>query len=275
MKDRNVEFFNLSFLDLLSGALAAIIFLFLIVPKGNLTIHDQPLVITYDTLQNKFFGEIPDSLRYKQEGDTLLAVIAGFEITPSGVKTTPKSTPTPQPKQRVAERKEDPKPQKSEEAPKITVTQSKFTGSKPDVPCMVSIELKWDDKKDNVDLFVCKDNDCVYGGRRYRNFIGAWDSGKSRTSIFGGADFRTNQEAVRQFDAIIPGEYEILAQYKESDESPKSNLPMRLQVYTKNDDGVERGKEHYFTLSMNPNDRTRIARVVIGQDGDIDFQSYK
>ncbi len=274
MNNRNIEFFSLSFLDLLSGALAAVIFLFIIVPKGNHTIHDEPLVITYDTLQNKFFGVIPDSLRFKKEGDTLLAIISGFEITPAGVQTTPKPAPAPASPRRTAESKAEPKATPREEAPRVKITESKFSGSKPDVPCMVSFELKWDDKKDNVDLFVCKDNDCVFGGRRYRSFIGYWDSGKARTSIFGG-DLRTNQEAVRQFDAIIPGEYEIHAQYKEADAGAKQNLPLRFQVYTKTEEGVERGNEHHFTLNLNPNDRTRIAKVIIGTDGEIDFQPYK
>ncbi len=267
MKNRTVEFFNLSFLDLLSGALASVIFLFIIVPKGEITIYDNPVTVTYDTLQKKFYGIIPDSLLHKQTGDTLLAIVGDFESAPVGPGNTKPDTPTPV-KQKPTKAKKE-----KEEAPKITVAPSKFSGSKPDVPCMLSIEMKWDNKKDNVDLFVCKDNDCVFGGRRYRSFIGYWDSGKSKSSLFGG-DLRTNQEAVRQFDAILPGNYEILAQYKESDD-PKSDIPIRLQVYTKNDESVERGNEHYFNLKMNPTERTLIAKVTIGPEGEIEFQPIK
>jgi len=270
MKNRTVEFFNLSFLDLLSGALASVIFLFIIVPKGEITIYDTPVTVTYDTLQKKFYGIIPDSLLHKQTGDTLLAIVGDFESAPVG--STP--SPSPTPPRPIKQKSSTPEAKKEkEEAPKITVSASKFSGSKPDVPCMLSIEMKWDNKKDNVDLYVCKDNDCVFGGRRYRSFIGYWDSGKSKSSLFGG-DLRTNQEAVRQFDAILPGNYEILAQYKES-EDPKSEIPLRLQVYTKNDESIERGNEHYFNLKMNPTERTLIARVTIGPDGEIEFQPIK
>lgn len=284
MKNKSIEFFNLSFLDLLSGALASVIFLFIIVPKGEPLKVDNPLVITYDTLQHKFYGMMPDTLRYSEEGDTLFAVIGKLEANPEDVrsftrmevpdfpvKKTPRK-PVEQPAKK--DKPEDPEETVAEEhveEVKPVVEESKFAGSKPDVPCVMSIEIKWGNKRDNVDLFVCKDNDCVFGGRRSRDFIGQWDSGKSRTSWFGG-DIRTNQEAVRQFDALIPGTYEVLVQYKES-EDPKGEIPIRLQVYTRNEEGVERGKEHYFKLSLNPTERRAIAKVTIGPEGELDFQT--
>ena len=275
MKNRSVEFFNLSFLDLLTGALAAIIFLFIIVPKGNITIADTPLPVTYDTLQNQFHGFMPDTMLDMQVGDTLLAVISELKAVP---KSTSKPAPLPaqaSPRRTTPKKSDDSKSTKEEakETSKVTVTPSTLKGSKPDVPCKVSFEIKWYDKKDNVDLFVCKDNACVFGRKRFLNFIGYWDSGKARSSLFGG-DLRTNQEAVRQFDEIIPGVYEIFAQYKESEE-PKSDLQIRLQVYTKNNDDLERGHEHYFALDLNPTDRTHIARVTIGPEGQIEFESFK
>lgn len=271
MKNRNVEFFNLSFLDLLSGALAAIIFLFIIVPKGNVTVAETPLPVSYDTLQMKFFGEIPDTLMSMREGDTLLAIITGYDNAPNIASPKPIPTPTPKPKPKKPEETK----QETQAAKTPVVKPAELKGSKPDVPCMLSIEMKWDNKVDNVDMYVCKDNDCVFGGRRYRSFIGFWDSGKSKSRLFG-ADLRTNQEAVRQFDAIIPGEYMIYAQYKDSDE-PKSNLPIQLQVYTKNEEGVERGEVHHFTLNINPtpNNKTSIARAIIGPDGEIEFRTFK
>ncbi len=280
MKNRSIEFFNLSFLDLLSGALASVIFLFIIVPKGEITIYDSPVAITYDTLQKQFYGVIPDSMMGKQPGDTILAILSDFEHRPEAVASTANPEPRPPVRERprsesrdTPEEKQDEPKEEREETPQVTIPASKFTGSKPDVPCVLSIEMKWGSKKDNVDLFVCKSNDCVYGARRSREDIGFWDSGKARTSIFGG-DLRTNQEAVRQFDQIMPGTYEILAQYKESD-APKTEMPIRLQVYTKNDDGVEHGKEHYFKLNINPTDRVRIATVTVGANGAIEFQSFK
>lgn len=281
MKNRNVEFFNLSFLDLLSGALAAVIFLFIIVPKGEPTEFGEPMGASLDTLEMKFYGFLPDSMTDPQPGDTIFAVIGQLTGKTAVKGEEREARPAPKVRERTparpepSEKEKTPPTPEKEETPalKSPVPASKFSGSKPDVPCMVSIEMKWASKKDNVDLFVCKDNDCVFGGRRYRSFIGYWDSGKARTSLFGG-DLRTNQEAVRQFDEIIPGTYDILAQYKDSSD-PKAEVPVRLQVYTKNEDGTERGKEHIFKLEMNPTERVRIARVTIGANGELDFQTFK
>jgi len=285
MKNKSIEFFNLSFLDLLSGALASVIFLFIIVPKGEPVVLNSPVAITYDTLQNKFYGIMPDSLLNLEEGDSVLAIVGKLEANPEDVRSfarmeTPQlpkpKKPVPKKSKKTVKEEEKPSEQPKDESkaePKPKITESKFTGSKPDVPCLLSIEVKWDNKKDNVNLYVCKDNDCVFGGRRYRSFIGQWDSGKARTRLFGG-DLRTNQEAVRQFDELLPGTYEILAQYKESSE-PKDELPLRLQVYTKNDEGVERGDEHYFTLSLDPSARVLIAKLIVGPNGEIDFQTFE
>lgn len=276
MKNRNVEFFNLSFLDLLSGALAAIIFLFIIVPKGEMTIKDDPVTVTYDSIQNKFFGSIQDPLLMKRSGDTILAIVGNVQGIPVAVAETrqpEEEEPEPVARKPRREKTQSPPPKEEKLVTKTSVPESKLQGSRPDVPCVLSIEIKWANKQDNVDLFVCKDQACVFGGKRHRDFIGFWDSGKSKTSIFGG-DLRTNQEAVRQFDQIIPGTYNILAQYKES-QNPTDDLPVRLQVYTRNENKVERGKEHYFDLDLNPNEKTRIAQVTVGPDGEIDFQSFK
>lgn len=279
MKNREIEFFNLSFLDLLSGALAAIIFLFIIVPKGNVTVIETPLAVSFDTIQSKFFGDIPESLAELREGDTLLAIITGYYDSPVEV-SSPKPLPTPSPKPTARKAPMPPKSKTTEAEPEEPrpepatprVKPSELVGSRPNVPCVVSFEAKWDHKEDNVDLFVCKDGECVFGAPRARSnsSIGYWDSGKSRTKLFG-SDLRTNQEAVRQFDDIIPGVYEIFLQYKNSD-NPKSPLPVQVQVYTKNPDGAERGNVHHLTLTLDPHNRVPAARATIGSDGEIEFQ---
>src|SRR5690625_1055114 len=97
-KRKDIEVFNISFLDLLSGALGAVIFLFIVVPKGG---GESPalqpqLSVSYDTVQGRFFGQIPDSLMGKFIGDSLMAVIVDFKNMP-GIeeRTTPRPTPTP------------------------------------------------------------------------------------------------------------------------------------------------------------------------------------
>jgi len=291
MNRKDIEIFNLSFLDLLSGALGAVIFLFIVVPKGEgeAPSVDPQLAVMYDTIQGKFFGEIPDSLSGKLIGDSLLAVLVDFQRMP-GMNDIPRRTPPVttkvQPIPKKTEEVEKPLPRKAEKpvspiateripAPEImknptsstsTTTPSKdYKGPLPSVPCRFSVELKWESPKDNVDLFLCKDGDCVFGARRYRDFIGYWDSGKSRTNIFGG-DLRTSQEAVRQFDEIIPGEYVILAQYKSSTE-PKERVQINGLVYTKSPEGGEAGKRFQFSLPLSERERTRIGNLTLNADG--------
>lgn len=291
---KDIEVFNISFLDLLSGALGAVIFLFIVVPKGG---GESPAVqpqlsLSYDTIQGKFFGEIPDSLMDKFIGDSLLAVIVDFNKMPgSEERQVPKPAPAP-PKTPVAKAPESAEEKSAQRIPERipaeklpvreitaasagTSTSSRqptknYQGPMPSVPCSFSVELKWEDPKDNVDLFLCKDGDCVFGARRYREAIGFWDSGKSRTSIFGG-DLRTSQEAVRQFDKIIPGEYVILAQYKASP-APRDRLPIEGLVYTNSEENGEAGERFQFTLPLNERERTRIGTLNVEANGSYRFE---
>src|SRR5690625_4122059 len=293
-KRKDIEVFNISFLDLLSGALGAVIFLFIVVPKGG---GESPalqpqLSVSYDTVQGRFFGEIPDSLMGKFIGDSLMAVIVDFKNMPGiDARTTPRPTPTPRrtpiaktpesekeksiekiadriPAERIPSREISPPSPRTSTASRQPTKN--YSGPMPSVPCSFSVELKWEEAKDNVDLFLCKDGDCVFGGRRFREAIGYWDSGKSRTSIFGG-DLRTSQEAVRQFEKIIPGEYVILAQYKDSPE-PKDRLPIEGLVDANSPEKGESGERFHFTLPRNERERTRSGTLNVEADGSHRFE---
>ena len=96
MKRRDVEIFNLSFLDILAGALGAVLFLFIVVPKGG---GESPpaspqLSVTFDTVQNKFFGELPDSMMQYNIGDSLLSLVINYDKMPS-IEDCPKPKPCP------------------------------------------------------------------------------------------------------------------------------------------------------------------------------------
>ena len=70
MARRKTQLFNLSFLDLITGALGAVIFLFIITPKGGTAAPDKHQVVMYmDTSEMKIFGNLHDSLQNKQIGD--------------------------------------------------------------------------------------------------------------------------------------------------------------------------------------------------------------
>ncbi len=71
--------FNLSLLDLLTAALGAVIFLFVITPKGGASASKyQQAAIFFDTATMQIHGTLPDSLRSKHRGDTLFAMLVDY-----------------------------------------------------------------------------------------------------------------------------------------------------------------------------------------------------
>jgi hypothetical protein len=281
MSRRKMQFFNLSFLDLMTGALGAIIFLFIITPKGGESAAPvRQAAIYVDTVQRKLYGDLPDSLLNKEAGDTLFAVLLGHKLLPKEKEKFPRILPAPRqievPKKEEPVKKEQKEPKKETkpreeprpEAPKPDPKPPVYRGDAPSVPCKVSIEISWASKQNNVDLFVCRGNSCVYGGDKRDRMIGEWDSGKSRNRLFGN-DLRTNQEAVRQFDEIIPGEYEVYAEFKDSADEEEAIVISGL-IYTKNEQGEERGESFSKRLSLG-GERVLIGRLVIEENGSYVF----
>ena len=285
--------FNLSFLDLLSGALGAVIFLFIITPKGGEPSAKVPQVIaSIDTSQQQIFGFLPDSLVNRNAGDTLLVLISGLKEMPGTEECPPMPPPTPCPvcprcpevksieqpiasAQPAVEQKEvvnkiREKPVKPSSPQKVLVKtpppEKGYKGDPPSVPCKVSFEVTWEDIADNVDLFVCKDGSCVYGRKRKHSKIGFWDSGKSKIGWTIGGDVRTTLEAVRQFDQVIPGTYKLYAQFKDSKKN-RSSVSIRGLVYTRGQNSKEKGERFYKTLKLNRKQRTLIGTVNLRADG--------
>ena len=291
MARRRNQVFNLSFLDLITGALGAVIFLFVITPKGGSSASEARQVAMFiDTAEMKVFGNLHDSLQSKEIGDTLFTVLVDYKNWPKPEKQkVPEkkidfNRPKPKPVAKVPEKKKADTPTKP-----VTIPQEKpvkktenastppskgpekttvYKGDAPSVPCKVSFELNWADKTDNIDFFVCKGSSCVYGGRKRDKTIGQWDSGKSRNRLFGN-DLRTNQEAVRQFDQVIPGEYLLYAQFKESKNNRKT-VSLRGLIYTKGKDNQQRGEAFNRTLTLSQ-DRVLIGKVVLRADGRYQF----
>ena len=70
MSRRTKQLFSLSLLDLLTSALGAIIFLFIITPRGGESAAKvRQAMVYFDTTQMKIHGELPDSLLAKGAGD--------------------------------------------------------------------------------------------------------------------------------------------------------------------------------------------------------------
>ncbi|MEZ5059876.1 MAG: hypothetical protein R2879_22815, partial [Saprospiraceae bacterium] len=268
-------------------------FLFIITPKvgSSPSLHAQA-VISLDTIQKQLFGTLDDSLYMKLPGDTLLVVIKNFKEMP-GIMDCPDCPPArecppkvPCPKCPEIVKADNPnddhtianpvdkKAKGSKEAEAVKVVDKKegnsgYKGDPPAVPCNVSFEINWKEMDDNVDLIVCKDGDCVHGGKRKRKNVGQWSSGITPTNIFG-TDFRTTQEAVRQFREIIPGKYTLKAVFKESEKKHKS-VEIRGLVYTKSLDGKEKGEPFQTVLKLDPNKVVEIGTVDLKANGEFNF----
>jgi hypothetical protein len=159
--------------------------------------------------------------------------------------------------------------ERTDREPSVAQGGSEYKGDPPGVPCNVSFEINWKDMGDNVDLIVCKENDCVNGRRRKNSRIGQWGSGITPTSIFG-TDFRTSQESVRQFREIIPGKYALKVRFKESKKgNPKVDI-VGL-IYTKSLEGKEQGKRFSKTLSLDPRKEALIGTVNLKEDGKFEY----
>lgn len=284
MARRKAELFNLSLLDLLTSALGAVIFLFIITPKnGQPAAATQQALIYLDTTEMKLYGDLADSLKYKQTGDTLFALVLDHKPLPKPKEPGPKKIiieqPTapkpiakveaPKPKPTTQPKPEQPKPKPVESkpekpSPEVAPKPVTYRGDAPSVPCNLSIEISWPNKAENIDLRVCKGSRCVFGGRKKDKSVGQWDSGRSRNRLFGN-DLRTNQEAVRQFDDIIPGEYKIYASFKESNRN-RTAITIKGLIYTKAANGQERGQAFTQSLKLNQENKL-IGTLVVKADG--------
>lgn len=294
MARREVQSFNLSFLDLLSGALGAVIFLFIIVPKGKNSFPVQSKIeatAVLDTQTMRFIGRpaLGSSIRvgdtvllvlngsYKDTGDSLMAKIKSYNDWPP-YYPPPRENPVTAPAVAAPAPVLTPVVTPAT-APAITSTTpvpsdvKSYKGPKPFGPCKLAFELSWADDKDNVDIRVVRDGNKVEGAKAFREHpkIGQWDPGVSKTKVFKKTDFRTNVESVRQLREIIPGEYKIYAVFKESSKGSTS-ININLLLYTKNVGGVERGQVFNIPLQLGkPGNFTFLGSAGISSDGLINF----
>ncbi len=295
MARRDIQSFNLSFLDLLSGALGAVIFLFIIVPKGKsafpLLQKNADASVLLDTQTMRIIGRPVTGARFKV-GDTITVIINGSYKDPVDsliASVDNKFWNNYYPSQVTAPRVTVPDP--VQPAPTTATTPAitpppppqppsddrSYKGPKPSAPCKLAFELSWGDEKDNVDILVQKGGRKVSGVKQQRTDpeIGRWDTGVSKTKVFKKTDFRTNVESVRQIEGILPGEYRIYAIFKAS-EKGSSSVNVNLLLYSKNQTGAEKGETYNYTLSLRQkpgslNDYTFLGTASVKADGSITF----
>jgi hypothetical protein len=272
MKNRKeIELFSIAFLDVLFGALGAIIFLFIIVPKGGKSPDpEEYIVASIDAKSQKVFGGYDDYSKEIQLGDTLRILVASYGNFPIRVPCPPQ-TPCPE-------------VQIQPEVTTVVNQNSNATSSakgkefRPSVPAKFSIEMHWEEESDNVDLFVCKGNLCVFGAKRNLPSIGTWDSGVQINTF---KDFwriknlRTNMEAVRQVQELVPGVYKVYGQFKSTD-SNKKTIDVSSIVYSEKS-GEPQVEFLEFGLSLNPgtSESARKLLMTIQLDSDGSFSIIK
>ncbi len=348
MARRNVDLTSLSFLDVLTSALGAVIFLFIVVPKlpdspnptspqvqlnESSTVSADSLSMSnsmhYPLQKEALVANLSSALFYTRSGNPMTLLIndnpmaaVNYSFSQSALnqsgnyftKSRPYQAPfayqkgqnvpnvtsafNKQGKDTILKKTNETaipfltvsNNQKAEQIlPSIAQQPQKPLKINPDLtenmekgernirrpsnPCRVAFEINWDNAANNVDLFVFKGEQFVCGrnGNRSNPTIGDWDSGKSRNRIFNN-DLRTTQEAVRQFNTIIAGEYRIFAQFKETTK-PDSISTVKLNglIYTKNENGVEKSSTFNTMVSLNPKVKQVIGSVTINPDGTFVF----
>lgn len=193
-----------SFLDTISGALGAILFLFIIVDKGGSPVplpDNENVPIAYlslDTLTQELHGFLPDSLKRLKPGERMVIVVDAispkpipspelctlqhFETKECTLPHTNDDRPrcprpedhlnvcpdkschkSPRCKDPIAHTKvfcDDAKCEKGKE--KVIIDERVFIA----LPFEVGFMLESKNYSDEIDIQVCKINDCVNGGKK-------------------------------------------------------------------------------------------------------------
>lgn len=266
-------------MDVLFGALGAIIFLFIVVPKGGAPPDEKIVIPVYvDEGKQMIFGEFKQALPDLVIGDSAVIVASSLSKFPTAKDCPPPvicppcpECPTCPPCPPVDKPPVDP----IDESPDVVTTTTDYP-IRPAVPSAFSIEIIWDDADMNVDLWVCRGQTCVHGHRRNRRNrdIGVWypDLGETTfVGLFTRSSLRSNIEAVRQIDERIPGTFDIYGYFKESD-IPASNVDVKVFVYSDADAGPKmKGFKANLTLGSP---RKKLATVELMPDGTFRLNEY-
>ncbi len=259
-KRKEVELFSIAFLDVLFGALGAIIFLFIIVPKGGKAPDkEEYIVASIDEKSKQLFGNYREYPHEIKLGDTLRILVSKYGSFPRSIPCPP-AQPCP----------DLPQPVNNEITSAATSSSESTTKGKefrPSVPAKFSIEMHWEEEGNNVDLFVCKGNLCVFGAKRSIPSIGTWDSGVQINTF---KDFwklknlRTNMEAVRQVQELVPGVYKVYGQFKSSDINGKQ-VEISTIVYSELS-GSPQVEIQEFVLQLNPGTSENLRKLLMTID---------
>jgi len=301
MARREVQLLSLSTLDVLTGALGAVIFLFIIVPKGGASPSKQSQnAISYDVRQQKLWGTIEDSLRDKKVGDTLMVVITDNNELPQSLpcpecpqlKDCPPPIKCPEctrkhydssvpvPAGDTPQEKPQDKPQEKPGVKAETVNSAKEGSRKafePSYSCVTAFEVSWSTSfNDNVDIYVQSGKEyCGTQTKENKKYGLQWTSGKSRNGIFEKFDSRTTMESIIQFRDYKKGTFDLYARFKATDlAKPLEKLPITMRFYTMVN-GVQKGNVFRDELSIDTSKKgvyKKLGTIVLDDNGYVEFK---
>ena len=272
MKRAAVSFISLSFVDILFAALGAIIFLFIIVPKGGESADPQKVVpLSLDYNQSMVFGDFGETHPDLDIGDTIKALAVTKKAFPV-VKDCPPKKDCPEcpppiecPPCDCPEVEEDEK----ETDPNNDFVQGLNFG----FPVKFGVIAEWESIKDNVDLYLCKGGTCVYGRPRRQtdDQIGVWTNATKKEGffkrIFGGERGNpSSSEIVFQEEKIISGQYDVLGKFKNTQTEGKMNVAVDFSIFSEKKSGGKSGKVITKTLTLGGGEE-RVASITLNSDG--------
>lgn len=269
MKRATVSFISLSFVDILFAALGAIIFLFIIVPKGGASADPQKVVpLSVDYNRSKVFGDFGEIYPNLDIGDTIKALAVTQRAFPVAKDCPPKKDCPECPPPIECPPCDCPEVEK-----KPVQEEEIVQGLNFGFPVKFGVIAEWESIKDNVDLYLCKGGTCVYGrpGRQTDDQIGVWTNATKKEGffrkIFGGERGNpSSSEIVYQEEKIIPGRYDLLGKFKNTQMEGKMNVAVKFSIFSEKKSGGKSGKVINKTLTLGGGEE-RVASITLNSDG--------
>lgn len=269
MKRAAVSFISLSFVDILFAALGAIIFLFIIVPKGGKSPDPQKVVaLSLDYNQSMVFGDFSETHPDLDIGDTIKALAVTKKAFPV-VKDCPPKKDCPECPPPI----ECPPCDCPEVEEETDQNNDVVQGLNFGFPVKFGVIADWESINDNVDLYLCKGGTCVYGrpGSQTNDQIGVWTNATKKPGFFskligGERGNPSSSEIVYQENKIIPGEYEVLGKFKRTQVEGKMNVAVEFTIYSENNSRGKSGKVITKTLTLGGGEE-RVASISLNSDG--------
>lgn len=290
-------FDSVSFLDVVFGALGAILFLFIVVDKGGIQELPTPtqyfkVYLNVDTSINQFHGELPDSIHKKlallPRGTPVMVVIKDIvpltkcppcitQCPPCNCDGKGPRCPNPKDHLNVCPNKDEhrfPRCHNPEDHNKLNCDDPQcqknivYTGDPIELAYKIGFSLIDNDSYDHdLDLMICRENDNLCVPRNGRERVGDLVWLDQRIKDFLGARARTGGEIVLIEKNMAAGIYTIKAKFDLKRGETSGVASVTATAATKHNKKI---KAVQFNATLTGNQTwTPIGKVEISANGDI------